>query len=140
MSYPNVDKVKRIGPVSDAWKDKPRSNTVKFIMKMYGLTAKDTADILGVSTTYFNNKLFRGSFSFDDIMLLSEACDCPMCFIPKQGGFIFKPSIKKETADRLQELKDKKLERKRKEREELKARLKVLEKELEEGDYIYDKE
>lgn len=134
MNIFDTDKVKRIGPVSDAWKDKPKSNTIKFIMKMYGLTAKDAADIFGVSVTYFNNKLFRGSFSFDDIVLLSEACGCSLCFIPKNGNFIFKPSIKKETEDRLQELRTKKLESKKKEREELKARLKALEKELEEGD------
>ena len=66
--------------VSKIWEKKPRSNIVKLLMEKSGKSADDIAESLGFTTTYFNNKLQRESFSLDDIIVIAYVCGYVLTF------------------------------------------------------------
>lgn len=70
----NESAVKTLDVVHERWANKHKSNIVKWLMKKRGLSHEETAKILGVSKSYFNNKLFRDSFSFEDLLMVAYSC------------------------------------------------------------------
>lgn len=63
-----------VEPVSDTWKNRPKANMVKWLMKQSGVSLEEVAAHLGCSVSYMNNKLTRDSFSFEDLILAAYAC------------------------------------------------------------------
>ena len=63
-----------VEPVSDTWKNRPKANMVKWMMKQSGTSLEEIAAHLGCSVSYLNNKLTRESFSFEDLLLAAYAC------------------------------------------------------------------
>jgi len=56
------------------WNNRPKSYLVKWLM-LYGNVACDEAAIaLNISKSYFNNKLNRNTFSFEDIVAIAHLC------------------------------------------------------------------
>lgn len=58
------------------WRSRPKSAIVKTLMCTSNLSREDTANVIGCSVKYFDNKLTRNSFSLEDI-----------CKIAKKSGF-----------------------------------------------------
>lgn len=63
-----------VEPVSDTWKNRPKANLVKWMMKQSDTSLEEVAAHLGCSVSYLNNKLTRESFSFEDLLLAAYAC------------------------------------------------------------------
>ena len=63
-----------VEPVSDTWKNRPKANMVKWMMKQSETSLEDVAAYLDCSVSYLNNKLTRESFSFEDLLLAAYAC------------------------------------------------------------------
>ena len=63
-----------VDTVSDTWKNRPKANMVKWLMKQSGVSLEVVAAHLGCSVSYMNNKLTRDSFSFEDLILAAYAC------------------------------------------------------------------
>lgn len=135
MNFEQSD-IPYLRPINKTWEDKPKSNIVKYLMGACDKQTADIAYVLGTTETYLNNKLHRNSFSFEDIAIVAEACGFTMCFIDKDECCYFKPPISSDAANRIDYLKKKRIEDKKKEYEELMARVLVLKEELglEEGD------
>ena len=52
-----------------------KSTLVREMIKLGKRNRRDVAEILGISFAYFNNKLFRKSFSFEDIVTIADYCN-----------------------------------------------------------------
>lgn len=55
--------------VNDTWKTRGKSNLVKWLMQKSGITTEQMAGYLGFSVAYFNNKLHRNSFYFEELVI-----------------------------------------------------------------------
>lgn len=55
------------------WKNRPKSYLVKWLIEQGKTDVNDMARYLGCSKQYFDNKLNRNSFSFEDILLIAYA-------------------------------------------------------------------
>lgn len=55
------------------WNKRPKSYLVKWLMEQGKTNANDMARYLDCSKQYFDNKLNRNSFSFEDILLIAYA-------------------------------------------------------------------
>lgn len=73
-------------------------------MKAAQITGKEAGEIIGCSTQYFENKKNRNSFSFEDLVLLSEACGYSICFMDKKGEKHFRPTVSSKVIDRVEAL------------------------------------
>ena len=73
-ALPVNKKIAAVEPVSDTWKNRPKANMVKWMMKQSGTSLEEIAAHLGCSVSYLNNKLTRESFSFEDLLLAAYAC------------------------------------------------------------------
>ena len=73
-SLPVNKKIAPLEPVSNTWKNRPKANMVKWMMKQSGTSLDKIAAYLGCSVSYLNNKLTRESFSFEDLLLAAYAC------------------------------------------------------------------
>jgi len=60
--------------MNNTWDNRPRSNIVKWMMDKSGKNVEDLAESMGCTTTFVNNKLFRGTFSFDDLIIIAYIC------------------------------------------------------------------
>ena len=70
-SLPNVPILSMFGVT---YNDRPRSDIVISLLKASGISRKEAAMFLGTTITYFNNKILRNSFSFDDIVRIAYLC------------------------------------------------------------------
>lgn len=66
--------VEAVEPVSETWKDRPKSNIVKWLMDKSGRSLEEIAESLGCKPSYLNNKLHRDSFSLDDMIIVAYVC------------------------------------------------------------------
>lgn len=73
-SLPITKKTASVDPVSETWEDRPKANIVKWLMQQSNTSLEAVAEHLGCTVTYLNNKLFRDSFSFEDLILVAYAC------------------------------------------------------------------
>ena len=73
-SLPVNKQTEPVNLVSETWKDRPKSNMVKWLMRRSGVSPDKIAKYLGCSVNYLNNKLSRDSFSLDDLIIISYAC------------------------------------------------------------------
>lgn len=84
------------------WKERSKSYIVKTLMFFGDVDIRRLAECLGISTAYFNNKLTRNSFSFDDMVTIANACSYDICFVSKDKSNVvnsFTVSSKKENKD-----------------------------------------
>ena len=115
----------------DTWSDRPKSMLVKELMQYTGYSAAEFANILGYSLTYFNNKLSRNSFSFEDLIFLFYASDIKISLTDKKNQSVWKtisleewfPEDAKQVDNVKKEYHEKIYEKKRKEYEKLKNEL-----------------
>ena len=56
-------------------KGRVKGNIIKWMIKQKDISRALLAEYLGISKPYLDNKFFRDSFSFDDIVLTAMACD-----------------------------------------------------------------
>ena len=64
-----------LDPVSETWKDRPKANMVKWMMKQSGVSLETIAEHLGCKVNYLNTKFSRDSFSFEDLIIIAYACE-----------------------------------------------------------------
>ena len=64
----------------DIWQDRKKSLLVKRFIEESCLNGKDVAKLLGYTKQYFDNKLQRNSFSFEDILTIADLCGYNMIF------------------------------------------------------------
>ena len=138
MSSFNVDDIPYLCPISEKWENRPNSNIVHFLMKTAQITGKETGEIIGCSKQYFENKKNRDSFSFEDLVILAEACGYSICFIDKEGEKHFRPTVSYEVVDKVEAFNKKNRENKMQEYEKLQNKLKKLKEELEIWDWEGD--
>ena len=69
-----VGDMKSVDLINDSFDNRPRSNLVKWMMEKSNKTVDDLAECLGCTTTFINNKLHRGTFSFDDLIMIAYIC------------------------------------------------------------------
>lgn len=62
------------------WESRPKSNLVKWLMQYGNVTYDEAAIVLNISKSYFNNKLHRNSFSFEDIVAIAQVCGYELAF------------------------------------------------------------
>lgn len=62
---------------------------IKHLMLEKNAHAKDIADILGIATQSVNNKLYRNSFSFDEVVAICEALGAEVVIRIKDSGMEF---------------------------------------------------
>ena len=76
-----LTKVKNNTGYKETFKDRNKSYLVLSIFYEYGITNRTTmANALDISLPYFNNKLQRNSFSFDDIVKVAKAVNAGIFF------------------------------------------------------------
>lgn len=136
MSSFNVDDIPYLCPIDEKWEHRPNSNIVDFLMKTAQITGKEAGEIIGCSKQYFENKKNRNSFSFEDLVILSEACGYSICFMDRKGGKHFRPTVSPKVIDRVESLNKKHRNSKMQEYEKFLHTLEKLKEELgiEKGD------
>ena len=67
-SMPSVEITK------SSWETRKKSNLIKWLLEKSDVDLENVASHLGYTTTYLNNKLFRNSFSFENILKVAELC------------------------------------------------------------------
>lgn len=72
--------------VSVTYKNRRRSNLIKWLMREGGLTVQETADRIGTTKEYLNNKLVRDSFSIEDILRVSKAANKSVFIVDNETG------------------------------------------------------
>ncbi len=122
------------------WEDRQRSNIVKSLMEGTDLSLQDVADCLGKDVPYVNNKLFRNTFSIDEIIIIAYICGYTLTFTSnnpdeKEHKVLQLDLIKffseedEDVLARLCEYEYRRKEKKRAEYNELKAQLEKMKKE-----------
>lgn len=76
-----VEDVDPISTVSPTWEKRPKANIVKWLMGRSGKSTEDIAKCLGCTPSYLNNKLYRDSFSVDDMVVIAYVCGHTITFI-----------------------------------------------------------
>ena len=72
--------------VSETWRQRKKSNLIKWLMQHSHLQLEEMADCLGCSTQYLNNKFNRDSFSIDDLIVAADASGYVVTLVPDQDG------------------------------------------------------
>ena len=72
--------------VSATYKNRKRSNLVKWLMREGGLTVQETADRIGITKECLNKKLVRNSFTIEDILGVSKAANKSVFIIDNETG------------------------------------------------------
>lgn len=72
--------------VSATYKNRRRSNLIKWLMREGSLTVQETADRIGTTKEYLNNKLVRDSFSIEDILRVSKAANKSVFIVDNETG------------------------------------------------------
>lgn len=75
-----VEGIPTITPVNSKWKDRPKSNIIKWFMETSGRTSEEVSNGLDCNDAYFNNKLYRDSFSLEDILIAAYICGYAVTF------------------------------------------------------------
>lgn len=73
---------------STKWKNRRKSWIMKWLLYFAEKKDQDAAAVLGISRSYFDNKLHRNSFSFEDILILSELAHINIAFVDGRSGVI----------------------------------------------------
>ena len=74
---------------SEVYYDRPKSKFVTNIIDNYAnMSRKDIADVIGISYGYFCNKCNRNSFSFEDILLILDACGIEIRLVTKKTNLL----------------------------------------------------
>ena len=73
---------------SAKWKNRRKSWIMKWLLYFAEKKDQDAAAVLGISRSYFDNKLHRNSFSFEDILILSELAHINIAFVDERSGII----------------------------------------------------
>lgn len=130
----DMDSVFNHAETYERWKTRKKSLLVRAMFSR-GKGLKEIVPYLGISEPYFFNKLTRNSWSFEDLMIIADAEGLHFGLIDDNSELQF--SIKFEdwfrdyddkVLEREQSLKAKVREEKRKEYEELKAKLDAMNK------------
>ena len=132
-SLPVNKNIAPVEPVSDTWKNRPKANMVKWMMRQSGTSLDEVAGHLGCSVSYLNNKLTRESFSFEDLLLAAYACGYTFVLVNNNeeinGEDSFRVDLlqhfesEKEVLERINSIEEKKKAAKRAEYEAKKAEL-----------------
>lgn len=118
--------------VSTTWEDRPKSYIIKWMMEQSGIGVDKLAEYLGFSKQYFNNKLSRDSFSFDDLLVAAYACGYSIAFNSNdpESRDSFEVNLKEyfqnydeEVLERIEEIKDREKKIRRMEYEKMKEEL-----------------
>ncbi len=114
---------------TDTFANRPHSKFIRELLTERGLNNKDAAKILKVTERYFNNKLYRESFSFDDILTIIYACGYTLALVDENNkvcelDFNYFPNVSEKVNDYNKEVRDVK----RREYEELKTKALELKK------------
>lgn len=64
--------------IKEIWKEKPKSRLVRYLMGKEKLLSENVSRLLGITKSYFDNKLHRNSFSLEDILLIAKYCGYDM--------------------------------------------------------------
>ena len=122
-----------VEPVNDTWKNRPKANMVKWMMKQSGRSLEEIAAHLGCSVSYLNNKLTRESFSFEDLLLAAYACGYTFVLVNNNVEISSEDSFRvdllkhfeneQEVLDRINAIEEEKKQAKRAEYEAKKAEL-----------------
>lgn len=134
-SLPVNKNIAPVEPVSDTWKNRPKANMVKWMMKQSDTSLDEVAAHLGCSVSYLNNKLTRESFSFEDLLLAAYACGYTFVLVNNNEEISSEDSFRvdllkhfdneegKEVLARINEIEEEKKKAKRAEYEAKKAEL-----------------
>lgn len=121
----------------DIWKNRKKSLLVKEIMEFANLSDTDISNALGISMSYYNNKLSRNSFDFGEILIIIEMAGLNVTINDKDGHVWKDISLKnmypKDSVMLQKVIEEKKQKEYTKKYEEFKQKeneLKKLEKEL----------
>ena len=60
-----------------------RGDTIRSLLKANCISNKDAAKALGIQQQSFNNKLYRNSFSVDDLVTIADICGYEVALKPK---------------------------------------------------------
>ena len=58
------------------------SDVIKMIMKSKGLNNIQMAELLGIKTQSFSNKLFRDSYTVEELIKILDILDCKLIIQP----------------------------------------------------------
>lgn len=72
--------------VSATYKNRKRSNLVKWLMREGGLTVQETADRIGITKECLNKKLVRNSFTIEDILRIARIANKSVFIIDNDTG------------------------------------------------------
>ena len=64
----------KLETMGSVWKNRKLSNLVKWFLLKGTMSREEVAEMLGTTTAYFNNKMHRDSFSFEDLVKIGNAC------------------------------------------------------------------
>ena len=135
LALPINKNLEPVNVVSETWKDRPKANMVKWMMQRSGMTPKALAKYFGYSENYFNNKLTRDSFSFDDLVIIAYACGYSFVLAENNGEATSENSFRVDllnyfnnkeginTLERISGIEEEKQKIKREEYEKKKAEL-----------------
>ena len=138
--YGNItlSNLEHIGLVSHTWKNRPKSNIVKWLLEQSNTSLDDIARYLGCTRHYLNNKLSRGSFSFDDLLIIAYACGFSITLTNKENTsstayavemIDFFDNYNNDVLDRIEKIEKEKKISKRVEYEKKKAELEKMKEE-----------
>lgn len=71
--------------VSKAYPSVGFSNKLRSILSVTGHKPADLADCLGISVQSVRNKIFRGSYSIDDLLKIFDYLECEVTVKTKDG-------------------------------------------------------
>ena len=100
----NANDIPYLKLVNEKWKDRDKSNLVKYLQARSFEKTKNMAKILGLGVPCYNSKINRGSFSFNDIVSIAYLCGYSVCFVNDRSGDSFKIRPSEETRIRANEI------------------------------------
>lgn len=65
--------------IEKRWASRPKSKLVKYLMLESQTPREDIEKRLNTNHQYFDNKLFRNSWSFEDILAVADECGYEFC-------------------------------------------------------------
>ena len=62
------------------------SKKIKQLMIERDKSVKDIAAVLGIAPQSLSNKLYRDSFTYDDVVKIADALNADVCIITRDSG------------------------------------------------------
>lgn len=62
------------------------SKAIKQLMQEKDISVKELAAMLGINAQSMSNKLYRDSFSYDDVVLIADKLNCDVKIIMRDTG------------------------------------------------------